>query len=168
MKKLLNWFYLTSLGQLWLEFLLRRKQNQVFKAFDSAWDFNKNQVEIVHDSVQQKYQEGLNTLKKKVNSQPDLVTTTELINLAHEETDDQRKLREVREQIYVNRIQDIKNEVDKHQMINRRIDDFYTLQTYNEERNLIKQIKEAKKLGKKDLAERLEHDWQQRFRPSVH
>lgn len=168
MKKLINWFYKTKLGLWWLEFLLTRRNRQFEQEFLSAFSFNRTPTEVVQDSVQQKYQEGLNVLRKKVNDQPELITNTELIGLAHEETENQKKLREVMEKIYVNKGQDIKSELDKHQMINRRISDFYSLQRYTEERNLLKQIKQAEKEGKTDLAERLQDDWKQRFRPSIH
>ena len=163
-----NWFYSTKLGYKVLLFMTIRKQNRFEEEFASTFS-SRATVELAQDSVMQKYQEGLLVLKSKVKKNDfNLNEEDELLSLAKEETEEQKKFREVMERIYVNKGQDIKDEVEKRQMIDKRIRDFYTLQKYNEERELIKKIKQAVKSGDKDLAERLEHDWKQRFRPSIH
>lgn len=167
MTKLLNWFYRSKLGQLWLGFLVYQKHKQIENEFVGTFSTAAN-TEVVQDAVQHKYQEGLSVLKKKVNGQVDVVKTQELISLAREENEEQKKFREVMERLFVNKGNDVKDEVAKYEMINKRIGDFYRLQQYNEERALLKQIKQAKKNNDNDLAERLENDWKQRYRPNFH
>lgn len=168
MTKILKWFFATKLGYHILLWHVTRKENKFVEEFSGSFS-NRPMIELSQDTVQQKYQEGLHVLKSKVrNGSYQLETEEELLKLAREETPEQKQFRKVMEQVYIYKGQDVKDDISKNKMIDKRIGDYYALQKYNEERELLKQIRQAKKNDDNDLAERLENEWKQRFRPSIH
>lgn len=121
--------------------------------------------EIFQDDTERKYAEGVATIKGKVKKMASedgdyervLEEVKELIQLARDETPSQRAIRQAL--ISLARLP----EKSKKKMIQERIQHYEELRKYNEERALIKEIKQARKEGKTDLAEELETKWRQTY-----
>ncbi len=175
MKKLISWFYTTKLGQWWLEKQALKKHKELEATLNGLTV--KENVSLYFDSTQHKYQEGISNVKRKINDEVKIknfenynlsLKNKELIELAKDETVEQANFRRMMEKIFVHKDVDVKDQVEKFEMIEKRIDDFYELQRYNEERQLLKNIRSAKRKGDLQLAERLTNDWKQKFRYTVH
>lgn len=122
--------------------------------------------EIYQDDTERKYAEGIALVKNKINSMTNkepwkyddaLKQVEDLISLGTEETPSQRDLRKI-----LTNLASLP-EKPKKQMIQERIGHYVELQKYNEERALIRQIKQAKKDQDNELADKLLEEWKNKY-----
>ena len=159
-------FYTSFIGNWYFNFLLwwdRIKFEQDLKINYSS----KNKV--VLSAKQVAYEEGIKTIKQRIGSLVEIKSkdeyekvlseVKELISLARYENKDADYLYK----LYVKKDRDIHNNTDKAKMVETRINHYKELQKFNEERELIKQIKKAKKEGDINLSKELEKQWTKKY-----
>ena len=134
--------------------------------------FSKGSLhEIYQDDTQRKYFEGLSKVKKTINAKATtkeeyekaLGSIKELLSLARDETPSQRALRKILKSSLTRSGKDIKTDKDKRNMIQERIGHYEELRKYNEERAIIKEIKQTRKEGNETLATELEDKWRIKY-----
>lgn len=170
MKKIKRLFYISFLGNIYFSFLLwldRRKEKKERKLP------NFTTKQIVRQTSQMYYEQGMHQLKTKINS---LVKTTsteeyvkaldetqELIKLAELEPEDRNELSELLYKIAVKKGKDLNTDMDFAKMIDKRINDYRELQRYKVERELLRKIRDAKVSGSLDIAKTLEEEWRSKY-----
>jgi hypothetical protein len=118
----------------------------------------------LQDSIQHAYLEGLSRVKKKINSRAEnggfeeVLREGDIMALAEDEDAKRKEFIASLKQLYV-----YETEKPQEKMIDDRINHYYELQRYNEERALIKEIKRARKLGDDKLATKLQKDWESTY-----
>lgn len=160
MKKVFNWFL-----QKYLEIVFFLDKKKLEKALDREFQITSmgGMYQIYQNDTERKYAEGIALVKNKVNSavkskskeeyERVLKEISDLIILSNEETPSQRALRKALEKLYAPK------EKSKKAMIRDRIQHYEELREYNQERTLIKKIKQARKDNNIELAEKLELEW---------
>lgn len=148
-------------------------------------DDNKNQgddFEVVFDETDYKYRQGMLQLKKAINERLDIKDGKsyekllsnfkgnkefylygDLLELAKEQTENEKKLQEGRLAIISGKGADIKTEKDKEEMIAFRIREMYKVQDSKTKRKLLADIRKAHKQGETELAKKLEKEFYDRF-----
>ena len=126
--------------------------------------YNTTGHEIYQDDTQKKYAEGLYTVKNKINSlaanedyDKVLKEVKDLIGLSRKETTSQRTIRKI-----ITNMTKLP-EKSRSAMIKDRIGHYEELRKYNEERALIKEIKQTRKEGDEQLAKELEEKWRNAY-----
>lgn len=138
----------------WTLRLLERQFNKEVDSSINLW-FNNTSVHYFHDDTQQKYFQGLLNLKKEVKKRArdgSLEAALKnagdkLLDLAVVETEEQKKLRQLKEALLVRKGQDIKSEHDKEAMINERIKHYTVLQKQKQIRELNQAVRKAYRAG---------------------
>lgn len=87
-----------------------------------------------------------------------------MFGLANEETEEQKKVRELRESMYVFKGKDLKTEEDKEKMLDKRIQMYYDLQNKREQRKLSSAIRRAKQANDQELYDKLLEEWNGKYR----
>lgn len=148
---------------LWLD--KRKTENKI-----ESYGLPKVANRILINAVQAQYQEGVSRIKEQVNSlvktkdakeyDKVLKTITDLLNTAKTEANlAQEKEIEALRKSLVRGSKDIRTDVQKAKMIEKRILDYYELQRYNKIRELHKKIRAAEKVGNFVEAEKLKKEW---------
>lgn len=129
--------------------------------------YSSSNNEIYQDDTQRKYSEGIAIVKGTINSMAGtrdtkhyrqaLEQVKDLLSLATKETANQKELREI--MTAMSKLP----EKSKKRMIEERIGHYEELRKYNEERALIKKIKQARKDHNKELHEELEQEWRNTY-----
>ena len=133
----------------------------------------ENNAAYYEDDVARLYAEGIARIKGKINSRVKersaeeyhevLKQVKNLISEAREETFQEARRRKMLESAYVRRGSDVKNSRDKKKMIDERIQHYQELQAYNEQRQMLKQIKLLIKEGKDKEAQELTEQWKKLY-----
>lgn len=158
LKKLIN--YIKFKYYLW------QQERELNKEFNSTSLRNNINLQLVQDSVKYSYSEGIAQIKKKINDQAQIAGHVKAI----ENTKDIIKLAEYEDPTRKLLIQQLKDsyvyykEKTQDKMIDKRINHYYDLQKFNEEREIIKAIKKARKEGDEVLAKQLEQEWTTTYR----
>ena len=160
MKKLLNWFYGTKLGCWYLEYLLWSHKDDT-KPIDLSTPTIVRQYSLLR--------EGVTAIKKIVNSRAsnavayheELSKIEDLTVFADRpDTGPQAQYsRMFKESEQTKKTKDIETALDHAKMIDQRINDYTELQAYNKKRQLLKDMKQAKKEGNIVLFNKLEKEW---------
>jgi hypothetical protein len=87
----------------------------------------------------------------------------DMFGLAREETEEQRKVREIRESIYIYKGQDVKNDEDQKKMIDKRIQMYEDLQNKKQQRQLSSAIRKAKQEGNEELHTQLLEEYNVKY-----
>lgn len=87
----------------------------------------------------------------------------DMFGLAREETEEARKVREIRESIYVFKGKDVKSEEDQKKMVDKRIEMYYDLQNKKLQRQLSSAIRKAKQTGNEELHSKLLEEWNVKY-----
>jgi len=151
-----------------LELLFWWNQKRLERQLDiELRPYTSGTYEIYQDDTERKYAEGIALVKNKINSMAAGGKTIEydsalrqvedLIKLGREETSSQRALRKI-----LTNLASLP-EKPRKQMIQERIGHYIELQKYNEERTLIKQIKQARKEQDNQLADKLLEEWKIKY-----
>lgn len=113
------------------------------------------------DTIKYSYTEGLAQVRKKLGNirVKKLSEVGDIINFAEK---DKNKQIELVKDLFV-----YKTEKESSAMIADRINQYYELQNYNQGRQLIKDIKKARKEGNDKLAKQLETEWAEKYRRST-
>lgn len=113
------------------------------------------------DAIKYAYTEGLAQVSKKVGDikVKQLEELGDVVRFAEKESKESRTQAEILKDIFV-----YKTEKAKEAMISDRIEQYYELQNYNEGRQIIKDIKKARKEGNDKLAKELEAQWATKYR----
>lgn len=155
------------ISNLRLRYTIFQTERNVAKDFDSAVTIRKQTNDIIQDSIKYAYAQGIGQIKKKINQSAvagghhQLLSAIgdNVLHLAEGEDESSKHTAKTLREVFV-----YSQEKPKEDMINNRIDHYYQLQTYNEERQLIKAIKVARKEGDNDRAQQLEADWNRKYR----
>lgn len=163
-----KWFYTTFLGELYFRFLLWQDHRRFRKELKYL-DLSVQQILINRTS--ELYREGIRKIKTKVNN---LVATK-----TPEEYD--KVLREIEDltmlskddkvdpglmalySAYVKKGSDIKNDTDMARMVEERIQHQKEKWKFQEERQLVRQIRKAKQDNDLELAKQLEDIWKEDY-----
>lgn len=169
--KIKKFLYSSWLGGLYFDFLLwiDRKKFEKERYYEKAADHR-----IVYNATKAAYTEGLKRVKDKVrnnikagavgDNERFMEETGELLHLAKNE---HTSAHAETLKLFIKKDKDIKNPTDMARMVDQRINDYYELQRFNEERALIKAIKKAKKENNLDLANQLEKQWSEKYGRSL-
>ncbi len=116
-----------------------------------------NGIAIMKHAARKAAQSGNQTLDQALRQVDDM------FGLAREETEEQRKVREIRESIYVFKGQDVKTEEDQKKMLDKRIEMYYDLQNKKLQRQLSSAIRKAKQEGNEELHNKLLEEWNGKY-----
>ena len=159
MRKLVKWFFdrYVDLAFWWNRTKLERELDREFQLYSTA------RHEIHQDDNERKYAEGMAIVKNKINAMASsrskeeydsvLKEVKDLVSIAREETPGQLAIRKILTNL--SRLP----EKSRKKMIQERIGHYEELKKYNEERALIKQIKQARKKEDNELADKLQEEW---------
>jgi hypothetical protein len=150
-----------------LRYTIFRTEQSVARDFDSAIHIRKQTNDILQDSIKYAYDQGIGQIKKKINQSAGAgghhqvlsAIGDNVLHLAEGEDSSSKNTAKTLRDVFV-----YSQEKPKEAMIDDRIDHYYQLQNYNEERQLIKAIKVARKEGDNDRAQQLEADWNRKYR----
>lgn len=169
MNRLLTWFFSTSLGGLYFEFLLwlDRKRSNPTKYLTP-----KEMAQIVRES--NKTYDGVSKVKKKikelVNSKSSeeyhkiLCEIEDLTKLAtYEEGTSQAQFSKLLRSTYDLKNKDIITHTDKAKMIDKRIQDMRELWDDKNKRQLLRGIRQARKEGNTELADKLQTEFNNKY-----
>lgn len=159
MSKISNWFYGTTVGGWYFELLLwlDRKQTRA-----NLKQLTPGEISTV---VQQKslIADGVSAIGRKVNKIKNL-NTEDLVPLAAYDTTSSRfqVVETLKSRMDLSNV-DIKNDTDKAKMIDKRIQDMNDLQAYTIRRNLVKDIRAARRAGEHARLKELEQEFKQKY-----
>lgn len=128
---------------------------------------------VVMNQQQRQMQEGLAQLKSAINKavvgrtadeyDKVLGNIDDLMSLAQDESQEQKVLRKIKQNMYVFKGKDIKTRKDKKKMVETRINHYHELHGHIERRNLMRQIRAANNAGDTELAQKLEEEFHGRY-----
>lgn len=150
---------------LWWRFLLWRATRKVDRDLDKIFDtsINGGSAEYKEDHNQRQIYEGVRMIKSGIarnGYSSAFMKGRDLLDLAKSEKNDTVELMKG---VIVASKQDVKTEDDKVKMIDKRINHYYELQKYNEEKALIREIKKAKKIGDISTHDKLMNEWREKY-----
>jgi hypothetical protein len=148
------------------KYYLWRQERELNKEFSRTVLTDKTNFQLVQDSIKYSYAEGIAQIKKKINNQAQIAghvkaveNTQDIVSLAEYEDEQRKSVIDTLKKSYV-----FTREKPQDKMVADRINQYYELQKFNEERELIKAIKKARKEGNEVLANELERDWTTRYK----
>ncbi len=151
----------------WLEIQFEQEVKSNIN-FNTAFD----SVHAVEADVERKMDNGIAIMKHaarkvaetgNVSLDQALRQVDDMFGLAREESDEQRKVRQIRESIYVYKGQDVKDEEDQKKMIDKRIQMYHDLQNKKLQRQLSSAIRKAKQEGNEELHTQLLQEWNNKY-----
>lgn len=160
--RILNWFYSTRLGCWYLGYLISKHTRNVLNG----------KIPLETSTVVRQYSlltEGVTAIKKVINGRArnaveydtelrkvdDLTVFAEKPNIGPQAT----YAKVFKESEQTKKTKDIETALDHAKMIDKRINHYTDLQAYNKKRQLIKDMKQAKKAGDITLFNKLEKEW---------
>jgi len=177
--------FILKLKNLWSKFKLFLALRKTEKEFNKEVDeninlrYSKSDVELLQEETQQKYYNGIALMKSRLrdqikNSDPKSVMNQfkgednfyingDLLSLATDEDEQRKKLRQMKESIYVYDDQDIKTEEDKKKMIDQRIGHYQKLHDAKIKRDLLRKARQAYNAGNLDLHKQLMEEWTNKY-----
>lgn len=158
MSKIGNWFYGTSIGGLYFEFLLwlDRKHSDVKQLTPGEISTIVKQKNLIED--------GVNAISKKVSTINTLSRGYDLVPLAAYDKGSNRfkTVESLKSRMDLSNV-DIKTDTDKAKMIDKRINDMYELQVHRERRELVKSITIARRAGEVKKLEELKQEYIRKY-----
>lgn len=157
--------------ELYLSYIARTNKKRLEQELNKYLNsIGGSEFEVVQDANQYKLAQAVAKIKRAVNERvktqgdyhkvlSDVSDLALLSNSSYEIS----KVKAILYRMHVKKGLDIANEKDKEQMIESRINDYYELQRYNEERALLKAIKKAKKDNNKELQQQLTEEWKHKY-----
>jgi hypothetical protein len=151
----------------WLELQFEQEVKSNIR-FNTAYD----PIHIVEADVERKMDNGIAVMKHaarkaaetgNVSLDEALRKVDDMFGLAREETEEQRKVREIRESIYIYKGQDVKNDEDQKKMIDKRIQMYEDLQNKKQQRQLSSAIRKAKQEGNEELHTQLLEEYNVKY-----
>lgn len=152
------WFY----GK-YLELLLWLDKKYPKNTFSST-----NLTQIIISSQQLKYTRGMELVKNKINSlvsfknkkeyERVLKGVEDLVVLAEDNAERGKMLESLKLTMDLSS-KDIKTDLDKAKMIEKRIEDYRKLQNFKVKKELLKRIRKAKQENDLELVQQLELEW---------
>jgi hypothetical protein len=159
-QKLKDWWTLATLTK---EFHKEVDQNV------NMWSNRDSITEVQEDqAIQQKYYNGVTLMKRRIKERIGTLSpheylsknSVDLLTLAKDEDANRKALREVKESVYVYSGADVKTDMDKSKMIDKRISHYGELQKDKIARNTIKAAKKAWSEGNVELHKQLLKEWE--------
>jgi len=142
---------------------IREFNKEVDSNIEIKLDFDS--VKTLEQDREQKYHNGISLMKYNIKNTAKsdtaleydriLKQTDDMFTLAKEESAEQIKLRELKESIYVYKGSDIKSDQDHEKMLDKRIKMYQDLHSKKLERQLMRDIRKAKKENSLELYEKL-------------
>jgi len=167
--RFLQYLWGTWLGGKYLEFLLWKDEQNGSEPVVSHYEIHQ----IIIQAQQLLYKEGILEIKRKVGAVVNAKTKEEyekalqniedLIPLARKEDDKHRELRAILHKSYIRKDKDIKNALDHAKMIDQRIEDYKELREHKKKRELLRSIREHRKLGNKETVQKLEQEFKKHY-----
>lgn len=162
-----GYYMISFLKNLIHRYIVWRETRKIESEIDAVFGHNRFTLntEIIQDETQRQYTEAVIQIKNKLKQLSNgdlksyLAKNPEITNLAEKDKDE---VIEIMRKITIASGQDIKSEEDKTKMINDRINHYHELQRFNEEKQLLRQIKQAMKAGDKKLHAKLMAEWRQK------
>lgn len=151
----------------WLEIQFDQEVNSNIN-MNTAYD----PIRIVEEDVEKKVFNGIAVMKHAARKAAESGNITldealrqvdNMFGLAREETEESRKVREIKESIYVFKGQDIKTDDDQKKMIDKRIKMYEDLQNKKVQRQLSSAIRKAKQEGNTELHSQLLEEWNNKY-----
>ena len=147
MNKFLNWFYCTTVGGLYFDFLLWLDRIK-FKRDNKKYYINPATKNIVLEAQKLKMMQGISTIKRKVNTliksktkeeyEANLEELKDLTALADDANPELKKMKEALYEVWVFKGKDIKTNTDKAKMVDRRIQHYKELHEHKRKREEIR------------------------------
>jgi anion-transporting ArsA/GET3 family ATPase len=116
------------------------------------------------------YLEALGKIKKTVQSKVKSHTKDEYEAVLKEMKDlstlaakNPNAATQILKSIYVHKNQDVVDDKDKKHMIDKRINDYYKLQKFNEEKVLLRSIRKAQNQGDLEAVQNLTQQWKEKY-----
>jgi len=168
--KIIERFYRTWLGNLYLYFLLWLDEKRGPEPVVPNHEVNQ----LVITAQQFAYKEGLRNMKKHVNSLVKAETKEEyqkvlsqIDNLIKHAKSDSKEKEKLTEALYKAWVftggRDIKSSKERAKMIEKRIDDYKELQEHKLKRKLMKEIRVAEREGNEELVNQLQKEWKEKY-----
>lgn len=171
-KAFMRFFYTSRIGGLYFEFLLWLENRRLKREIEYSIPTHVI-PQIVKSSIQELYIIGIKRIKSKLVDLTEAKTKEEykkvlselkeIISLSVRPDKNRQKYIDNLKRVYVYKDKDIKNNVDKARMIERRINDYKELHNHILQRNLRREIRKAVKNGDQKTAKKLEKEWIEKY-----